>query len=175
MRSRRPPAPDAILTSVAWFWIVNAATLLLVILPLLATYPLYGDSLPGWLDQLALPGLAPLQWVARHLMALLVVHAAACVLALLASAGTFRGRYWAVLGLELMSWLSLAYTLVFAWVYFHFWFSLLAPAGGGLAISPAVSYALVIAIGIGLVLMIGVPFLIVIHFLRRPAVRASLH
>jgi len=165
----------ALLASIAWFWLVNAGTLLLALLALLATYPLYREWLAAWSEAPLLPGLEPLTWMGARLPPLLLVHALACLYALAASLALLKMQRWAALSLEGLSWASLGYTLLAGWVYFHFWFTLLAQVGDeALAISPTLFYTLITGIGLGLVLMIGIPFAIVIRLLRRPDLREAL-
>lgn len=166
--------PAALLTAIGWFWLVNAGTLLLLLLGLLAGYPLYREWLAGWVAY-PLPGMAPLAWLGQWLLPLGVSHLPACLFALWASLALLKHRRWAALSLEALSWLSLAYTLLAAGLYFHVWYGLLAAVGEeGLAISPLLFHMLVAGIGIGLVLMIGLPFVTVIRLLRRDDLRQTL-
>ena len=166
--------PEALLTSIGWFWLVNAGTILFLLLAMLLTYPLYAGWLAEWLAASPLPGTGLLRWIGQHLVALLVAHSLLSVYALAPSLALFRYRAWARRQLVILSWLSVAYTLALGGLYFHFWFSLLAAAGSGaLPLSPVLFYALIIGIGIGLVLMIGLPFAIVAHFLQRADVRQA--
>lgn len=169
-----PARPAALLTAIGWFWLVNAGTLLLLLLGLLAGYPLYREWLAGWVALPPLPGMEPLTWLGARLLPLLLAHVLLCLFALWASLALLKHRRWAALSLEGMSWASLAYTLLAVWVYFHFWFSLLEAVGpADLGLSPAFFYALITGIGLGLGLMIGLPFAIVARLLHRPDLRAA--
>ncbi|MDX5332673.1 MAG: hypothetical protein LPK58_01300 [Gammaproteobacteria bacterium] len=169
-----PARPAALLSAIGWFWLVNAGTLLLLLLGLLAGYPLYREWLAGWVALPPLPGMEPLAWLGARLLPLLLVHVLLCLFALAAGLALLKQRRWAAFSLEGLSWASLAYTLLAVWVYFHFWFSLLAAVGPtDLALSPTVFHALIIGIGLGLGLMIGLPFAIVARLLHRPDLRAA--
>ncbi len=166
--------PQALLTSIGWFWLVNAGTILFLLLALLLTYPLYAGPLASWVARPPLPGMGPVLWIGEHLLVLLLAHIVLSLYALVPSVAIFRFRAWARRQLELLSWASIAYTVGLVWVYFHFWFSLLAATGPeNLALPPALFYALILGIGVGLGLMIGLPFVIVVHFLRRADLRAA--
>lgn len=173
--------PQALLISIGWFWLVNAGTILFLLLALLVTYPLYAETLAGWIAEPPLPGMGPLLWVADHLLALLLAHTALCLYALVPSVAIFRYRAWARRQLEFLSWASIGYTLGLVWVYFHFTFALLAfwfalqdlPSTDASTLSPTALYALVVAIGVGVGLMIGLPFVLVTHLLRRADLRTA--
>jgi len=165
---------EALLTSIGWFWLVNAGTILFLLFALLLTYPLYAGALAGWIAVPPLPGMGPVLWIGEHLITLLLLHIALCLYTLVPSVAIFRFRTWARRQLEVLSWASIGYTLALLWVYFHFWFSLLAATGPeNLLLSPMLFYALILGIGVGLGLMIGLPFVIVLHFLRRADLRTA--
>ena len=176
MHATHAQRPEVIVTTIAWFWLVNAGTLLFIILCLLIAYPFVAAPIDAFLQPPLLPGTEPFAFLHQHRVAMFWSHLLGGGLALIASLALLRCRRWALIVVEAANLVAIAYTLALGAVYFWFWFSLLAIAPpDAFALTAATVSTLVILIGVGIVLMLGVPFVIVSWFLRRSDVRQATH
>ena len=175
-----PPARPVMLTVLGWIWVALGGLFTLISLFVATAFLLmpgeFAPRFPEGADESDMPSMAMIEWAFGHFEKILVLQILVPVAMLLGGVFLLRRRAWARALLEGISWLGMAYTLLFTGWFIYHWLASTAVGPTDTAVDPALPFFRFMGVAAALlsVLFYAGPLGVLIWMLRHRTVRGAL-